>query len=91
MTRFYTATIADMCFKISLVLFVTAQSAVAADDSITLIGDRQLVSHTQGGNLTNTANYQWWYGCSPTAAGMLIGYYDRNGYSNLVTISKRII
>jgi hypothetical protein len=25
-------------------------------------------------------DYQWWYGCSPTAAGMLIGYYDINGY-----------
>ncbi len=39
--------------------------------------------------LGNTGNYDWWYGCSPTAAGMLIGYYDRNGYlasdySNLV-------
>jgi len=39
--------------------------------------------------LGNTGNYAWWYGCSPTAAGMMIGYYDRNGYagsdySNLV-------
>ncbi len=25
-------------------------------------------------------NYQWWYGCSPTSAGMMIGYYDINGY-----------
>ena len=25
-------------------------------------------------------DYQWWYGCSPTAAGMLMGYYDINGY-----------
>lgn len=25
-------------------------------------------------------DYEWWYGCSPTAAGMLIGYYDINGY-----------
>jgi hypothetical protein len=31
--------------------------------------------------LTNTGDYHWWYGCSPTAAGMLIGYYDRNGYA----------
>lgn len=42
-----------------------------------------------GGNLTNTCNYDWWYGCAPTAAGMVIGNYDRNGYngwsySNLV-------
>jgi hypothetical protein len=26
-------------------------------------------------------DYQWWYGCSPTAAGMLIGYYDIYGYA----------
>ena len=24
-----------------------------------------------------TCNYDWWYGCSPTSAGMLMGYYDR--------------
>jgi hypothetical protein len=39
--------------------------------------------------LGSTGTYDWWYGCSPTAAGMMIGYYDRNGYagsdySNLV-------
>lgn len=27
--------------------------------------------------------YWWWYGCSPTAAGMLIGYYDREGYEGM--------
>jgi hypothetical protein len=36
-----------------------------------------------GGILPNTADYNWWYGCSPTSAGMLMGYYDRNGYSGL--------
>ena len=25
-------------------------------------------------------DYEWWYGCSPTAAGMLMGHYDINGY-----------
>jgi hypothetical protein len=25
-------------------------------------------------------DYEWWYGCSPTAAGMLVGYYDIHGY-----------
>jgi len=28
--------------------------------------------------------YEWWHGCSPTAAGMLVGYYDGLGYSNLI-------
>lgn len=27
----------------------------------------------------------WTYGCSPTAAGMIFGYYDRNGYPNMYT------
>ena len=28
-------------------------------------------------------NYDWWYGCSPTSAGMMVGYYDRSGYGGL--------
>jgi hypothetical protein len=28
-------------------------------------------------------DYDWWYGCSPTSAGMMMGYYDRNGYNGL--------
>ena len=29
--------------------------------------------------------FNWTYGCSATSAGMLCGYYDRNGYPNLYT------
>lgn len=36
--------------------------------------------HREGGSLANTCDYQWWYGCSPTSAGMMMGHYDRNGY-----------
>ncbi|MCK4275487.1 MAG: hypothetical protein KAX78_03170, partial [Phycisphaerae bacterium] len=28
--------------------------------------------------------YTWWHGCSPTAAGMLAGYYDGLGYDDLI-------
>ncbi len=28
--------------------------------------------------------YEWYRGCGPTAAGMLIGYYDGNGFSWLI-------
>lgn len=28
--------------------------------------------------------YEWWYGCAPTAAGMIMGYYDANGFGNLI-------
>lgn len=35
----------------------------------------------QGANRALAApDYQWWYGCSPTAAGMMLAFYDRDGY-----------
>jgi hypothetical protein len=27
--------------------------------------------------------FDWSYGCSPTAAAMLFGWYDRNGFTNI--------
>ena len=42
-----------------------------------------LVSYDEGATLSNVGDYDWWYGCGPTAAGMLMGYYDRNGYGGL--------
>ena len=33
--------------------------------------------------LSDVPDYLWWYGCTPTAAGMLLGYYDRHGYDGL--------
>lgn len=30
--------------------------------------------------VADVPDYDWWYGCSPTSAGMVVGYYDRNGY-----------
>jgi len=42
------------------------------------------VSQDYGGNLSNEPDYAWWYGCSPTSAGMMMGYYDRNGYGGLL-------
>ena len=43
-----------------------------------------IVRHIQGAVLTNSPDYDWWYGCSPTSAGMMMGYYDRNGYNGLL-------
>jgi hypothetical protein len=39
--------------------------------------------YVQGGTLLNAPDYDWWYGCSPTSAGMMMGYYDINGYAGL--------
>jgi hypothetical protein len=49
-----------------------------------------LAFYKQGSvTLSNPGDYDWWYGCSPTSAGMIIGHYDVCGYngqsySNLV-------
>ena len=45
---------------------------------------RIVEARRQGGNLSNTPDYRWWYGCTPTSAGMMVGYYDYNGYGGLV-------
>jgi hypothetical protein len=45
---------------------------------------RELDVYGSGGSVPGASSYDWWYGCSPTSTGMLLGWYDRNGYSNLV-------
>jgi hypothetical protein len=35
--------------------------------------------------LSNVPTSTWTYGCSATSAGMIFGYYDRNGYPNMYT------
>ena len=57
-----------------------AVTAVIASSTV-LAADAELVRRTEGGLLSGSVNYDWWYGCSPTSAGMLMGYYDRNGYA----------
>ena len=41
------------------------------------VPDRNSVS------LTNVPGYNWSFGCSPTAAAMMAGYYDRTNYPNM--------
>ena len=40
----------------------------------------EIGNYVQGYTLPNAPDYAWWYGCSPTSAGMMMGYYDINGY-----------
>jgi hypothetical protein len=44
---------------------------------------RIAAQHFAHGVLPNAPDYNWWYGCSPTSAGMMMGYYDINGYNGL--------
>jgi hypothetical protein len=55
----------------------------ATSGVITLPNGQELAFQRQGAanTLTNAGDYMWWYGCSATSAGMMMGYYDRNGYA----------
>jgi len=42
-----------------------------------------LAFYKQGSvTLSAPGDYDWWYGCSPTSAGMIIGHYDVCGYNS---------
>lgn len=34
--------------------------------------------------ISGVPSYLWGHGCGPTALGMVVGYYDVNGYSDLI-------
>lgn len=34
--------------------------------------------------IKDTVEYHWYVGCTPTAVAMVMGYWDRNGYDNLI-------
>ncbi len=55
-------------------------------------GDRDVATLSQGAEkpvcganpLGGVPEYTWWYGCSPTSGGMMVGYWDgRPGFGNL--------
>jgi hypothetical protein len=59
-----------------------------------MVGDeREIVSLPEGAEraecsataLSGVPEYSWWYGCSPTSGGMMVGYWDGRpgGYGNL--------
>jgi hypothetical protein len=59
-----------LLFAAMLLVFVLTNSA----------GANTLAYYQQG---AQQPDYEWWYGCSPTSAGMMMGYYDINGYGGL--------
>jgi hypothetical protein len=64
------------CCGLAIVLAVALLSTTA-------VAGPELTPYRFGNVLANAPDYQWWFGCTPTSAGMLMGYYDRNGYGNL--------
>lgn len=66
------------------IAFVLLSAAPANADLVNSVIQAPTVGTViQGGLLSNTTDYAWWYGCSPTSAGMMMGHYDRNGYATL--------
>lgn len=73
-----------LCAVAVLMLAAAAQAGLVAPDSI--IDGLGIAVHKEGTikTLSSPGDYDWWYGCSPTSAGMLAGYYDVRGFGNLV-------
>ena len=57
-----------LLFLVGLAVCVLPLAAQAQMRATTPLGASYAV---QGGTLANTADYDWWYGCSPTSAGMM--------------------
>lgn len=75
-------------FLLSIVLILFCFFTNSQCLAVTIIPDLSelgIVAEVYGGIniLGNAPDYEWWYGCSPTAAGMMMGYYDLNGYQGL--------
>lgn len=66
-------------------LGMLASSASGQSDVVGqyILGGESVTAHRVGAIVDVPAggsDYNWWYGCSPTSAGMMMGHYDRNGY-----------
>lgn len=75
--------IAAMVVSALILLPASHSFGVVERSGTVLIGGKEVAYHQQGGQLSNTCNYAWWHGCSPTSAGMMMGHYDRNGYNSV--------
>ena len=70
-----------------LALVATASASMLSDVvGVYDVGDASITKHNVGAQvlITNACDYDWWYGCSPTSAGMMMGHYDREGRTNMV-------
>lgn len=54
-----------------------------AADAVGTVDGGEIAFHRQGVPLSGPGDYNWWYGCSPTAAGMIMGHYDALGYNGV--------
>jgi len=80
--------------KIILILLLVSLLSIRLFADV--YGDESIPMHVDHGKLArlnpNLRNsklikdvpaYKWSFGCAPTCAAMLVGYYDRNNFDNL--------
>ncbi|MBN1787481.1 MAG: PEP-CTERM sorting domain-containing protein [Sedimentisphaerales bacterium] len=65
---------------VTLTAAVTHAGAIYTDDTLKSLG---IARHQTGAaaTLPDPGDYDWWHGCSPTSAGMMMGHYDVHGYN----------
>lgn len=59
-------------------------SARVACISALLVGCISTAASADVVTINGVPSYEWYNGCGPTAAGMIIGYWDSLGYANLI-------
>ncbi len=66
-----------------VVLLVLAVTTAWGDGDTFEVDGRVIGFHREGVPVTLPlpGDYEWWYGCSPTSADMVMGHYDVHGYS----------
>jgi hypothetical protein len=78
---FLVAVVSVLCFGVLMPSVMAADGS--ANSGVITVNGREIGFQRQGAanTLSNAGDYMWWYGCSATSAGMMVGYYDRNGYA----------
>ncbi|MCK9422161.1 MAG: T9SS type A sorting domain-containing protein [Bacteroidales bacterium] len=80
---------------LSIILFFSAWNLFSQPANVKIIAGRppqnwrgpSSIPNPASGDviLQNVPAYDWCYGCSPTSAAMLLGYYDHNNYDLIYT------
>ncbi len=77
----------------SLVESYTLTGQLAGDDGWAMTCQSNLIISLVANQvrIAGVPNFQWYNGCGPTAAGMLIAYWDAHGYDGLVNGESELL
>lgn len=73
-----------LTFVAGSILVLALSSSVWAVGPDGFLEGGNIAFYRQGATTTvpDPGDYDWWYGCSPTSAGMIMGHYDVRGYND---------